>query len=355
MEADVVADVEAAVTSEFLLQWHITERCNLHCRHCYQEDRPLEDRPLEDLLTICEQYQDLLTHLRRQRTDTVHGNLTITGGEPLLHPDLFPLLEKIRHHEKRLMPCRVAILTNGTQIDRETASRFAQMELRYVQVSIDGTQPTHDAIRGPGSFEAAVRGIQELVRHNVITIISMTVHRENFREFPEVVRLGQKLKVRKVWSDRHLPFGRGGTLQPLDKNEVREWLEIMSQTKSKAERRFFSKTEVALDRALQSLVPGGQPYRCTAGKTLLAVGAQGEVYPCRRMPHNVGNLFETSLIDIYNQSPFLQKLRDDATPIPGCTGCRHFSHCGGGLRCYSYAQHGSPFHSDPGCFYAEEP
>ena len=82
----------------------------------------------------------------------------------------------------------------------------------------------------------------------------MTVHRENFREFSEVVRLGQKLKVNKVWSDRLVPFGRGSTLEPLDKGEVQEWLQIMSQAKSNATRRFFSKTQVALDRALQFLV-----------------------------------------------------------------------------------------------------
>lgn len=348
-EAAAVA-VEVVVISRFLLQWHITERCNLCCRHCYQEEPPAADLPLSDLVEIWRQYQAFLKSLREQSPQAVQGNLTLTGGEPFLHEAFFPLLEKITRSET---PCRVAVLTNGTQIDREVARRLAKMKLRYVQVSIDGVEATHDALRGPGAFEAAVRGIQNLVHHRVFTILSMTVHRENFREFPEVARLGQKLKVRKVWSDRLLPVGRGGTLKPLDKTEVEAWLKIMSHTKTKLQRRFFPKTEIALDRALQSLVPGGTPYRCSAGKTLLAVGVRGEVYPCRRMPCEVGNLFERPLSEIYNASPFLQKLRDDKIVAAGCENCRHYTHCGGGLRCYSYAQHGNPFHADPGCFYAE--
>ena len=350
--AAVAVDVEDAVIDRFLLQWHITERCDLRCRHCYQEERPVDDLPLSRLLEVWDQYRAFLKHLRQAADGgAMQGYLTITGGEPLLHDDFWSLMETVVQSK---MPCRLAVLTNGTQIDREAARRLARMKLRYVQVSIDGTQATHDAIRGVGSFDATVRGIEHLVRAKVVTLISMTAHRENFREFPEVARLGKKLKVHKVWSDRLLPFGRGGLLEPLDKEEVHEWLRLMSQTKSAIERRFFSKTKVGLDRAMQSLVPGGVPYRCAAGKTLLAVGARGEVYPCRRMPHEVGNLFEQPLADLYDSSLFLQKLREDRTACSGCEGCRHFSHCGGGLRCYSYAKYADPFHADPGCFYAEE-
>ena len=228
----------AVVIRRFSLQWHITERCDLRCRHCYQEDKIAEDLSLDKLVRVWEQYALLLEHLRQQTTANVQADLSLTGGEPLLHRDFFPLIETIRRSNNR---CRLAILTNGTRITREIAKRFSKMNLRYVQVSIDGTQATHDAIRGSGSFEAAIRGIRHLVRQGIFTILSMTVHRENFREFPEVVRLGQKLKVNKVWSDRLVPFGRGSSLEPLDKGEVQEWLQIMSQAKSNAKHRFFRK------------------------------------------------------------------------------------------------------------------
>ena len=228
----------AVVIKRFLLQWHITERCDLRCRHCYQEDQIAKELSIDELVRVWEQYVFLIDNLCQQATVSVQADLSITGGEPLLHPDFFPLIETIKSSKTK---CRLAILTNGTQITHEVAKRFSKMNLRYVQVSIDGTQATHDAIRGKGSFEAAIRGVRHLVRQGVFTILSMTVHRENFREFSEVVRLGQKLKVNKVWSDRLVPFGRGSTLEPLDKGEVQEWLQIMSQAKSNATRRFFFK------------------------------------------------------------------------------------------------------------------
>jgi radical SAM protein with 4Fe4S-binding SPASM domain len=115
--------------------------------------------------------------------------------------------------------------------------------------------------------------------------------------------------------------------------------------------RWIGHTEIAMHRALQFLLAGGTPYHCTAGGTLLTVMPNGDVYPCRRMPVRVGNLFETSLEKLYSQSQFLRALRDRSGCSDGCEGCA-MSSCRGGLRYLSYAMSNDPFKADPSCWLA---
>ena len=107
-----------------------------------------------------------------------------------------------------------------------------------------------------------------------------------------------------------------------------------------------------MHRALQFLVGGGRPYRCTAGDSLITVQPNGDVVPCRRMPLRVGNLLETPLAELYERSPLLRALRDPDRASRGCERCAFARLCGGGLRCLSAAVHGDPFVADPGCWLA---
>jgi len=76
----------------------------------------------------------------------------------------------------------------------------------------------------------------------------------------------------------------------------------------------------------------------------------GTLYPCRRLPHNVGNVNMSPLKELYINSTFLKKLRSEDIEIGGCTDCIYKKLCQGGLKCLSYAMTGDPFKKDPGCF-----
>ena len=119
---------------------------------------------------------------------------------------------------------------------------------------------------------------------------------------------------------------------------------------------WFNRTQVKMHRALQFLTlrkhgeRDAAPYRCSAGRTLLAVMPSGAVYPCRRMPVEVGRLPQQNLGAIYEASPFLQALREPDRAPAGCEACEFKQSCNGGLRCLSYAYYGDPFKADPQCF-----
>jgi radical SAM protein with 4Fe4S-binding SPASM domain len=281
-------------------------------------------------------------------SERFRAHITVTGGEPFLREDFFGLLERFAD-EKEVYS--FAILTNGTMITPDIARRLLSLKPGFVQVSIDGSRETHDRIRGAGSYDLAVRGVKQLVRRGIPTHISFTAHRGNFRDFPDVARLGRRLGVDRVWSDRMVPCGRGASQDDsvLNPDETREFIAIMQKEQ---DRSWLKRSPVALIRSLQFTATGIRPYRCTAGDTLVAVMPNGDVCPCLRMPLVAGNLYSERLEDIYYGSELFRSLRDRERVAEGCTGCFYSQTCNGGSRCLAAAVYGDPFRPDPGCWLA---
>ncbi len=339
-----------------LLQWHITERCNNRCIHCYQDRDGAQELNGEQLVAITDQFCDLTA-----AGNGPPGHINLTGGEPFVRDDIWELLEEF--HARR-DAFSFAVLTNGSFLDAKAARRLASLGPRFVQVSIDGDEATHDSIRGPGDFKRISRAIGHLGDNGTRTLISFTATRRNYRCFGDVAKLGMKLGVSKVWTDRFIPCGGSAPLEDevLSPGEVRDFFSAVLKIKEKARRNPMCRTEIAMDRALQFLAGGGEPYRCAAGDTLITVMANGDVVPCRRMPVRTGNVLDRPLTEIYRESPLFVALRDRKKAAQGCGGCFYERLCGGGLRCLSYALTGDPFRKDPGCYveaavtaYAPEP
>ena len=337
-----------------LLQWHITERCNLRCAHCYQESYAGDELGYPDLLEVLRQFKELLSLWRGgRRGKPVRGHVTVTGGEPFVRRDFLDLLGVLNANKEFFT---FAILTNGGLIDATLARRLRALGPAFVQVSIEGKSATHDRIRGEGELERTVSAVRHLVRADVRTFISFTAHRSNFREFADVARLGRKLQVRRVWADRFIPLGAGSAMSDhvLSPEETREFFEVMRNAGAEAKRRWFNRTEVAAHRALQFLVNDGKPYFCSAGDSLITVQPNGDLFPCRRMPIWVGNLMDTPLVDLYHGSDLFRALRDRDRVSVGCQDCFYARVCRGGLKCLSYAMTGDPFNADPGCWHASK-
>jgi radical SAM protein with 4Fe4S-binding SPASM domain len=336
--------------SNLLIQWHITERCNLRCSHCYQNHDTHPELSLTQLVYLLEQVKNLLSVFEQRANRVISAHITVTGGEPLIRADFLDLLEIFTQHRTLFS---FAILTNGCFIDATLARHLRQLAPRFVQVSIDGTMTTHDQIRGQGHFAQTVAAIKHLKREKIRTTIAFTAHRGNFREFPDVVSLAKQLGVDRVWADRLIPQGQGRHWhQPvMTPEETKEFFTLMAQEQNTAQRRWWwRRPEIAMHRALQFLVAGGRPYHCTAGDTLLTILPNGDLYPCRRMPLFIGNLLETPLLELYDNSPILHQLRSPQVISSDCQTCFYAKFCRGGLKCLAYALTGDPFQADPGCW-----
>lgn len=340
------------IPDRLLLQWHITDRCNARCLHCYgntaasgQESSP------ESLSHVLDQFLGLLDTLDSRRPAGRTGaQVTITGGEPFMHANCLDLLDTLSMHKKRL---GIAILTNGTMIDDRLARYLGLLGPAFTQVSLDGDRLTHDSIRGAGNFDRVCEGVRLLVKRNVRTIISFTASAANYRQFDAVCATGRRLRVKAVWTDRFVPVGSAASQSnlTLTPEQTREYVQGIRARQRTGISRWFSRTRIASHRALQFL--GGRsptPYACTAGHSLITIMPNGDLMPCRRMPTVAGNVFETDLTTLYLTSPQLLALRNSTGAAKGCETCPHSTTCRGGLRCLSAAIHNNPFTRDPGCW-----
>ena len=315
-----------------ILQWHITHRCNLRCRHCYQEDYACE-MSRERLWEALDRYGRFL------KAEGLHAQINLTGGEPLMHPDFFALAEEIQRRGHRL-----AVLTNGTMVDADTARYLALLKPEFVQVSLDGTERIHDRIRGEGSFLRAVEGIDRLKDRGVTVHVSFTAQRVNRKSLPALAFLCRAHDVDKLWFDRVvIPAEEDRDHLSLGSSEFRSLVNTAL--------RLEKFTPVRCVRALQFAEDAeGGCYHCAAGGNLLVLLADGTLMPCRRLPYEIGNIFEGELKDLLQESPVMRELQE--TPIPeACAGCSHAESCRGGAKCVTCARTGSWKGKDPDCRY----
>jgi radical SAM protein with 4Fe4S-binding SPASM domain len=274
------------------------------------------------------------------------AQINFTGGEPFIRSDFFSILEVISSHYPSI---RFGILTNGTLLTSETVGRLAKLRPLFIQISIDGSESTHDFIRGTGSHARAIRGLGYLHLHGITSVVSFTAHPQNYRDFPQVVDASRRVGATCVWTDRLVPTGRAEHLQVMTPDQTREFFNIVHNEQFRRTQNEGNATKVEMKRSLQFLVAGGRPYRCPAGIRLLAVMPDGVVYPCRRLPIPIDNILATPLPIIRrNARQFLRNINP-------CPSCQHAATCSGGSRCLAYATSGSLTAPDPGCWlYCEQ-
>ena len=310
------------------LQWHIIHSCNLQCVHCYQDDVKAV-MPFEMMLQVLDRYVEYLKFYNFE------GQINLTGGEPLLHPDFFRLAAEIRKRNIRL-----GVLTNGTLIDDEAARRLAALSPVFVQVSLDGPKDIHDTIRGKGQFERALLGIDCLKKKKVKVLVSFTAMKQNVSSFSELAAVCKKHKVDKLWWDRVVTDDEKLYLSTLEFKALSEEAVRLSK-----KYKFISNT-----RALQGLPDNTCGYTCSAGKQLLILLANGDMMPCRRLPFVIGKIdLERSLSEQLEVSEIMQELAKPTFPI-GCVRCSHFAKCRGGAKCVTYAQTGELGERDVNCW-----
>jgi len=171
---------QSPVPSLRYLLLHVTDRCNLKCRHCFLGEAGHSELSLPEVAAIADQFESM-QGLR----------LLVSGGEPLLHSSFWEINDYLRRKD-----VRVVLLTNGTLIDKEAASRLVAQE---VQISIDGMRESHDHIRGWGSFERSLDAIKHVTAAGIDVSIATMIHAKNIDEFDMMEEMVRDLGVRE-WS-----------------------------------------------------------------------------------------------------------------------------------------------------------
>jgi selenobiotic family peptide radical SAM maturase len=297
----------------FTLQWHITQACDLFCRHCYDRSKREAVRLDQGLAAL-----DQVSAFCKERG--VRGQISFSGGNPLLHPDFFALYQAAADRG-----LRTAIL--GNPAPREKLERLVAIRRpEYFQTSLEGLKPHNDYIRGQGHFDQVMEFLPRLREFGIYSMVMLTLTQSNFSE---VIPLGELLRERVdlFTFNRLAPVGEGAALTPCSPEEYRVFLKeyIEAANSNPILGLKDSLFNILLQEEGQSLVGGCAGFGCGAAFNFLALLPDGEVHACRKVPSKLGNIYHEKLGTIYD-SELAERYRQGPS---GCRSCSLVAVCRG--------------------------
>lgn len=336
--------------SKLILQFHITGRCNLNCKHCYRSEGDIEPLSYENIIGCIEQFIELKNIYNQRNGINKRGHINITGGEPFIRTDILDIISYLRNKNKDIT---FGILTNGSFIDSNIIKLIKESKVSFVQLSLDGTKEIHDELRTKGDYERVLHTAELLAKNNIRTYISFTANKKNYKCLPDVAKECRKRRITKLWSDRLVPIGCGEAISDLfiDSATIPQYIKSLKKARGGIfKRKLFSNTNIALERALQFDNYKDNIYSCGAGKKLIAVDEKGNIMPCRRLPIVCGNILHDQLKEVFYNDGIFKSLQTDSIPKE-CMQCDYALFCKGGAKCQAYARHKDINRADPACIY----
>ncbi len=288
----------------------LTNHCNFRCAHCYIPDFEAPDGlSTERIFALLDELAGMGTLF-----------LALTGGEPLLRNDWAEIARRARE-----LGFQVMLLTNGALIGEAEADIMAALSL-HVEISFHSADPaTFDRVTGVnGSFERVLAAVERLARRNVsveLTVPVTTLNRDAARSVPELAhRLGVEAKVY--------------TSIFAKKDGNREPLQLRLPADEAVALHEIGRSTCLLPENEAGRIDPDEPL-CAAGVRYAAISASGEVRGCTILPGAAGNLNEQSFREIWEGSPWFQRLRS-ITPqsLKKCSTCTKLDYCG---RCHAVA------------------
>ncbi|MCK5382614.1 MAG: heme d1 biosynthesis radical SAM protein NirJ [Gammaproteobacteria bacterium] len=342
--------------------WNLIRRCNLTCKHCYSISADIDFKGELDT-------QEVYTVMDDLKAFGVPV-LILSGGEPLLRPDIFAISQRARD-----MGFYVGLSTNGTLIDEGNIEEIAAVGYDYVGISIDGNKKTHDLFRRKeGAFDASMAGIRLCRDRDIKVGLRFTMTEDNATELPDMLQLMGDEGVNKFYLS-HLNYaGRGNRNRDSDVqlNITRHAMDLLFETALLHAQRgddleFVTGNNDADGVYLLQWVKQHFPEKAehiaaklrqwggnSSGVNIANIDNLGMVHPDTFWWHyNLGNVRERPFSEIWmdTSDPIMHGLKAVPRLIKGrCGTCRYFDICGGNTRVRAMQLTGDPWAEDPACY-----
>lgn len=348
---DCQARTVGILSAPLSVLWEITRECNLKCKHCLIEagKREQNEMSLEEVKKTIKQLAAMKVF-----------KITFGGGEPLVRPDFFDILDYAsRFH------FGIKLTTNGILVDDNLLKRLKNTKVFSVQISVDGLKTTHNTFRGrENSFEKAITALKAFSDAGYWTLMSTAITRYNLNEVEKLLDLAVSCGATSFKPSPFIPIGRG-------KENIEELAITPLEIKYLAKTMLRKKEEYKdiIDMQIDGLFPwlfesrsgGGSStiehpsqVGCSAGVSDVVITPTGDVLPCSFLRDFVaGNLRETSLKDIWKNSEIFNVFRNlKSNQLEGeCRNCEYVPYyCQGGCRAAAFAWTGNLFVQDPHCW-----
>lgn len=346
--------------------WAVTQACNLRCVHCYASATP--DAAANELTK--EEGFALLDDLKAFGVPAV----LFSGGEPLARPET---PDFIAYAHAIGLACTLS--TNGVLIDEPMADKLASLGLKYVGISIDGTEEKHDTLRGMrGAFAGAMAGIDNCRKRGIRVGLRFTVHALNYDFLDAIFDLCLEHDIQRLCV-YHLAYaGRGGKMQKTDltSEQTRTIMDRLFKRTRKCHAEGRDLEVLTVDnhadaayviselettdpiRAAEALSMLQRTGGNRSGCNIAAIDMVGNVhYDQFSWHYNCGNIREQPFSKIWSDAtdPRLAILRDRKEYLPAkCQECRFLSVCNGNLRTRAEAATGDWMGFDSSCYLTDD-
>lgn len=337
--ADTASEMASYKSADiFTLQWHITQACDLHCKHCYDRS----DRTAVPYLEALEILEDFYNFCHEMH---VRGQVSFTGGNPLLYSRFEDLYRKASE-----FGFGIAILGNPTPIEKIEALTAIEKPL-FLQISLEGLEAHNDSIRGEGHFKRSLRFLDELRNLKIYTMVMLTLTNDNI---DQVLPLAELLRERTDFFtfNRLATVGEGASLPMSEPRAFESFLrEYEAAT---CDNPILGMKDNLLNIVREEngrdLFGGCTGYGCGAAFNFVALLSNGEVHACRKFPSPIGNMRIHQLAEIYH-SDLAQAYRAGSR---ACRDCSLNIVCRGCLA-ITYSEGLDVFKDkDPFCFMAQK-
>ncbi len=342
-----------------LVAWEITRSCNLFCAHCRGSAAPTS---YSGELTTDECFR-----LVDQILEVGSPILILTGGEPLVRPDVFQIAKYAVN--KGL---RVVMGTNGTLITEEMAWKLKEVPVSRLGISLDfPIAKLQDEFRGQaGAFDSVMDGIANAREAGMEVQINSTITRLNVDYLEELLALALRVGAVAFHPFMLVPTGRGKGLEsvelpPEQYEETLNW--ICDKQMELGDRIFFKPTDVphymrvvkqrrkegqsSDSKAAHGRHPANVITRgCLAGTGFCFISYRGKVKGCGYLDVEAGDVRKNSFGQIWADSPLFTSLRDLSNLKGKCGICEYKRICGG-CRARAYEATGDYLEAEPYCIY----
>ena len=333
----------------YSISWNLTKRCNLNCDHCYLDANFRGGFRTDELSTDeCRRVIDQIAEVNP------NAFLILTGGEPLLRPDIYDL---IRHAaEKKFM---VVLGTNGTLINKINAEKIKAAGAHGVGISIDSMDAAkHNTFRGvPLAWERSMEAFDVLNEVGVDFLVQMSVSDMNYREIPDVVAFAEKAGAIAFNLYFLICTGRGQGNTDISNTAYEKALKLLYEQQMNYKGRLMinSKCAPQYKRVVYENDPDSVYTRtysggCPAGTHYSRISPEGNLTPCPFIEETVGNLKISSFKDLWQNAPLMAQLRNRKQLEGRCGTCEFSAMCSG-CRARAFAGTGNYMAQDPSCDY----
>ncbi|MBN7771944.1 putative heme d1 biosynthesis radical SAM protein NirJ2 [Clostridium aminobutyricum] len=302
-----------------IVSWNTTNQCNMYCKHCYRDSGCLENSEL-----TTQQGKELLNEMAKAGFKMI----IFSGGEPLMRPDIFELVE----HAVQLK-LRPVFGTNGSLIDYNTALKLKEKGAMAMGISLDSLNAEkHNDFRGyPNAWEEAVEGMENCRKAGLPFQIHTTVMNWNQKEILDITDFAVKIGAKGHHIFFMVPTGRA---QNMEEESLRamEYEDLITNIMKKQQEVPIELKPTCAPQFMRIAKELGVAVRysrgCLAGISYCIISPKGDVQPCAYIKNYIGNVKEIPFSEIWLNNPILKELRT-LQYNGSCGSCGYKDLCGG--------------------------